>query len=76
MARIVVIGGTGYAGRHIANEAVNRGHEVVVIARSAPSDPIEGAEYVQADVRDAAAIAGPMAGADAVVSSLAPRCDM
>lgn len=76
MARIVVIGGTGYAGRHIAVEAVNRGHDVVVIARSEPSDPITGASYVQADVRDAAAIAGPMAGADAVVSSLSPRGDM
>ena len=76
MARIVVIGGTGYAGAHIAREAVNRGHDVVVISRSEPTDPISGVNYEQADVRDAAALAGPMAGADAVVSSLSPRGDM
>ena len=76
MARIVVIGGTGYAGGHIAREAVSRGHDVVVISRSEPTEPLAGATYVQADVRDAAALAGPMAGADAVISSLAPRGDM
>ena len=76
MARIVVIGGTGYAGGHIAREAVSRGHDVVVISRSEPTEPLVGATYVQADVRDAAALAGPMAGADAVISSLAPRGDM
>lgn len=76
MARIVVIGGTGYAGRHIVQEAVSRGHEVVSISRSVPENPVEGAAIVQADVRDAAALAGPMAGADAVVSALSPRGDM
>ena len=76
MARIVVIGGTGYAGAHIAREAVNRGHDVVVISRSEPTDAISGVNYEQADVRDAAALAGPMAGADAVVSSLSPRGEL
>ena len=32
MARIAVIGGTGYAGRHIIAEAVERGHTVVSVA--------------------------------------------
>ena len=39
MARIVVIGGTGYAGSHIAREAVSRGHETVIISRSVPDAP-------------------------------------
>lgn len=76
MARIVVIGGTGYAGRHIVQEAVSRGHEVVSVSRSTPESPVERASYVQADVRDAAAVASAVAGADAVVSALSPRGDM
>lgn len=31
MARIVVLGGTGYAGRHIVAEAVSRGHAVIAL---------------------------------------------
>ena len=48
MANIVVIGGTGYAGSHIAREAVNRGHDVTVIARSTPDAAIDGVRYVLA----------------------------
>ena len=33
MARIAVIGGTGYAGSNIVAEAVSRGHTVVSVAR-------------------------------------------
>jgi len=76
MARIVVIGGTGYAGRHIAQEAASRGHEVVAVSRSTPENPVDGVSYVQADVRDAEAVAGAVTGADAVVSALSPRGDM
>jgi putative NADH-flavin reductase len=76
MSRIVVLGGTGYAGRHIVAEAVDRGHEVLAIARSVPTDPVEGASYVQASVLDLAPLAGAFAGADAVVSALSPRGDM
>lgn len=76
MARIVVIGGTGYAGRHIVSEAVSRGHEVVSISRSAPSDPVEGATTVQGSVLDLDALGDVFDGADAVVSSVSPRGDM
>lgn len=76
MARIVVIGGTGYAGSHIVREAVSRGHEVVAVSRTAPENPIDGAEYVQASALDIDALAPVLDGADAVVSSLAPRGDM
>lgn len=76
MARIVVIGGTGYAGSHIAREAVSRGHETVIISRSAPDAPIDGVEYVQGSVLDLDALGNVFDGADAVVSSLSPRGDM
>lgn len=76
MARIIVLGGTGYAGRHIVAEAVSRDHAVVAISRSAPADPVAGAAYVQGSALDPASIAETLAGADAVVSALSPRGDM
>lgn len=76
MTRIVVLGGTGYAGRHIVAEAVSRGHEVVAVSRSLPSDQVIGAEYVQGSALDLAPLAETLTGADAVVSALSPRGDM
>lgn len=76
MARIVVLGGTGYAGRHIVAEAVSRGHEVIAVSRSTPSDAVDGASYVQGSALEPASLASAFDGADAVVSSLSPRGDM
>ncbi|OIU88813.1 NAD(P)-dependent oxidoreductase [Microbacterium sp. AR7-10] len=76
MSRIVVIGGTGYAGSHIAREAVSRGHEVTVVSRQAPDAPLDGAQYVQGSVLDLDALGDVFDGADAVVSALSPRGDM
>lgn len=76
MARIVVLGGTGYAGRHIVQEAVSRGHEVVSVSRSKPADPVTGAVAVQGSVLDLASLGDALDGADAVVSALSPRGDM
>lgn len=76
MSRIIVIGGTGYAGTHIAREAVSRGHEVTVISRSTPDAPIDGVRYVQGSVLDLDGLGDVFDGADAVVSALSPRGDM
>jgi putative NADH-flavin reductase len=76
MARIVVIGGTGYAGGHIVAEAASRGHDVIAVSRKAPQSPVEGVTYVQGSVLDLDTIAGELDGADAVVSAVAPRGDM
>ncbi|MFJ4046580.1 NAD(P)-dependent oxidoreductase [Microbacterium sp. NPDC089987] len=76
MSRIVVIGGTGYAGSHITREAVSRGHEVTVISRQAPEAPLDGARYVQGSVLDLDGLGDVFDGADAVVSALSPRGDM
>ena len=73
MSRIVVIGGTGYAGSAIVAEAAARGHEVVAFSRSLPSDPVEGVSYVEGDAIDEAALASAISGADVVVAALAPR---
>ena len=77
MARIVVLGGTGYAGRHIVSEAVTRGHEVIAISRSEPADRGRGSR-VRAGLgaRRATRSRATFDGADAVVSALSPRGDM
>lgn len=76
MSRIAVIGGTGYVGGNIVAEAAARGHEVVVLSRKAPAEPVAGVEYRNGSAEDAAVVADVIAGADAVVASLSPRGDM
>ena len=73
MSRIVVIGGTGFAGSAIVAEAASRGHEVIAFSRSAPDEPVAGVDYVQGDATDEAALRSVVSGADVVVAALAPR---
>jgi uncharacterized protein len=76
MARIAVIGGTGYAGRHIVAEAVDRGHTVVSVARSIPAERVEGATYVEGTLLDVPGLLEEIDGVDVIVSAVAPRGDM
>ena len=76
MARITVLGGTGYAGAAIAAEAVRRGHEVTAVSRTQPEAPTAGVEYVTGSVRDAAVLDAVVPGRDVVISALSPRGDM
>lgn len=76
MARIAVIGGTGYAGRHIAEEAVNRGHSVLAIARRIPGERVPGVTYVEASLTDVPGLLAQLEGVDVVISAVAPRGDM
>jgi hypothetical protein len=76
MARIAVIGGTGYAGRHIVEEAARRGHTVVSVARSVPGERIEGVSYVEGSILDVPGLLEELQGVDVIVSAIAPRGDM
>ncbi|PRY68984.1 hypothetical protein B0I08_103190 [Glaciihabitans tibetensis] len=78
MARITVIGGTGYAGSNIVREAAARGHDVVSYSRTAPEGDarIDGVRYETASMLDAAARATALANADVVVSALSPRGEL
>ncbi|MEM8557824.1 MAG: NAD(P)H-binding protein [Bacteroidota bacterium] len=76
--RLAVFGATGRTGRHVVTQALAVGHEVVAFARSRDklaqqqdlsSDRLH---VVLGDVRDYTAVAQAVAGADAVVSCLAP----
>lgn len=70
MSTIAVIGGTGYAGSSIVNEAVSRGHRVISLSRSLPTDPVDGVRYVQGTAADSEQV---VAGAEVVVGALSPR---
>lgn len=76
MARITVLGGTGYAGAAIAAEAAKRGHEVTVVSRKPPADPIDRVEYLTGSVLDATVLDAVVPGRDVVISALSPRGDM
>ena len=73
MARIHVLGGTGYAGTNIVREGVRRGHTVVSFSRNPPADAIEGAEYRTGDVLEDAFLSSSVSGADVVFETLSPR---
>lgn len=76
MARIAVIGGTGYAGSHIVAEAVQRGHTVVSVARSVPAERVSGATYVEGSLLDIPGLVRELEGVDVVVSTVPGRGDM
>lgn len=76
MARIAVIGGTGYAGSNIVEEAVSRGHTVVSVARTVPTDRVEGATYVEGTLLDVPGLVAELQGVDVVVSTVPARGDM
>ncbi|RSM48953.1 NAD-dependent epimerase [Actinoplanes sp. ATCC 53533] len=76
MARITVIGGTGYAGASIVREAAARGHEVTAYSRSAPAEPVPGVRYEQGSMLDDEVRARAVERADVVVSALSPRGEL
>src|SRR5699024_10668039 len=76
MTRIAVIGGTGYAGRHIVTAALAQGHEVTSFSRAKPADPVSGATYRAVDVTDPSIAANIATEFDGVVTTLSPRGDM
>lgn len=69
--RILVLGATGGAGRLIVGEAVAKNHAVVALVRSKTNATgLAGAELIEGDARDEAALTRAITGCDAVISSL------
>jgi putative NADH-flavin reductase len=75
LMKIVLFGPGGNVGRHIAAEALSRGHEVIGVARE--PQHLENVDkrmrLVKGDATDAASVAQVAAGADAIVNSISPR---
>ncbi|WP_371031163.1 NAD(P)-dependent oxidoreductase [Pseudoclavibacter sp. JSM 162008] len=76
MAKITILGGTGYAGSNLVKAAASAGHEVTSFSRSRPEEEIEGVAYVSASVLEDGTLEHAIDGADVVVSALAPRGDL
>ena len=68
-----MIGGTGYAGSAIVEQAAARGHQVTALSRKAPESPVPNVSYVEGDASDQATLVSTITDADVVVSALAPR---
>jgi len=70
MAKIVIFGAGGRAGRRAADEAARRGHQVTAVVRDPSAHPAlasSGVSVVAGDVTDAASVAATAAGHDAVI---------
>ncbi|GAB3577163.1 NAD(P)H-binding protein [Leifsonia lichenia] len=73
MTRVLVVGGTGLAGRAVTSEAIARGHDVVVASRRVPDDDseqyVDGAVYETADVVSGDGLEAVLDGVDVLVDT-------
>ena len=76
MARISVLGGTGYGGGAVVREAARRGHAVTSYSRRPPEQPVDGVTYVTGSLLEPDLLAKSVADADVVFEALSPRGDM
>lgn len=78
MAKIVIFGAGGRAGRRTAAEAARRGHQVTAVVRDPSAHPdlaSSGAAVVAGDVTDAASVAAVAAEHDAVIHAAVDLTD-
>lgn len=76
MARITVIGGSGYAGSNIVRDAASRGHQVTSISRSIPTEQVDGVTYTAGDAQDSAVLTAAVDSSDMVILAASPRGSM
>lgn len=69
--KIALIGATGFVGTALLNEALERGHEVIAIARKPEKIEAKRLSYtaIKADAYNAGEVATAIAGSDIVVSA-------
>jgi uncharacterized protein YbjT (DUF2867 family) len=68
--KVLVTGGSGFVGRHLAPRLRREGFDVVILARD-PSRAPSGTTFAPGDVSDAASVRNALDGVDAVVHLVA-----
>jgi putative NADH-flavin reductase len=70
--RLAIIGASGATGRRIVKEALERGHEVIALARSPHKIDIDDPklDIRRADIFDASSLIEGLKGADAVITTV------
>jgi putative NADH-flavin reductase len=70
--KLVILGATGRTGRHLVTQALEKGHDVVILARdpSKVDTSNERLRVIQGDVTNHAALGEAMRGQDAVISAI------
>jgi putative NADH-flavin reductase len=76
MARISVLGGTGYTGSEIVAQAARRGHQVTSVSRNEPEQRLDGVAYLIGSVLDPDVLRRAVEGHDVVIEAVSPRGDM
>ena len=77
--KMALIGAAGKVGRHLAREALTRGHTVLALTRPGGTRPAPGLGTHDVDVFDADALAAALQGQDVLLSAYgapadAPQC--
>ncbi|MEV0298697.1 NAD(P)H-binding protein [Nocardia sp. NPDC050710] len=67
--RVAVIGGTGVLGGAVVHELAARGHQVIVVSRTAPRVLLPGTEHRAADLTTGSGVAAALASCDTVVDA-------
>jgi uncharacterized protein len=65
--KVIIAGGSGFLGRHLARELSDRGYEVVVLSRNA-AQRIDGARVIEWDGRTVGSWAGEFEGARGIIN--------
>lgn len=69
--QIAVVGGTGTLGSRVARELAARGHDVRVLSRRAPQQPVAGGEHRPIDLTTGNGLHEALAGVDVLVEAAA-----
>lgn len=75
MTKLAIIGFTGYSGRHIAAEALRRGHAVIGLSRHRPSDDLGNIEIRTGSIEDRVLVRRLFEDADVVVIAVHASAD-